>query len=72
LNKSLTALNALPLLILKIFEYKLVIVPVVDVNVVIAPVGVVIDGIDKATLELINQEKLELLVFIKPNVLELL
>jgi hypothetical protein len=57
---------------LKIFEYKLVIDPLVEVNVVIVPDGVVIDGIVKAPLELINQEKLELLVFIKPNVLELL
>jgi hypothetical protein len=56
------------LLILKIFEYKLLIVPVVEVNVVIAAVGVVIDGIVAAPDELMNHDEAELDVFINPNV----
>jgi hypothetical protein len=53
---------------LKIFEYKLVVVEVVEVNVVIVPDGVVIDGIVAAPDELINHDKAELETFIKPNV----
>ena len=68
LNKSFEDLNALPLLILKIFEYKLEIAPVVEVNDVIAPVGVVNDGSVAAPDELINHDEAELDVFIKPNV----
>jgi hypothetical protein len=68
LNKSLTALNALPLLILKIFEYKLVIVPVVDDNVVIVPDGVVIDGIVAAPFWFTNHDLVESETLIKPNV----
>jgi hypothetical protein len=68
LNKSLTALNALPLLILKIFEYKLVIVPVVDDNVVIVPDGVVIDGIVAAPFWFTNHDLVESETLINPNV----
>ena len=49
-------LNELPLLILKIFEYKLVIDPVVDVNVVIVPDGVFNDGNDAEPDEFIDHD----------------
>ena len=55
---SLVALLVLLLLTANIFEYKLVIVPVVEVN----------DGSVAAPDELINQDEAELVVFIKPNV----
>ncbi len=45
-------------------DVNVVIAPVVEVNVVTVPVGVVIDGIVKASLEFINQEKFEFTVFI--------
>ena len=60
------------MLIAKISLYKLLIVPVVEVNVVIAPVGVVNDGIVADPDEFIDHDEAKLDVFIWPNTLELL
>ena len=68
MNKSLADLKLVPLLILRIFEYRLVIEPVVEVNDVIVADGEVIDGIVKAPFWFINHDKVELDVFINPNV----
>ena len=54
----------MPLLILKILLYKLEIAPVVEVNDVIVPDGVLIDGIVADPDEFINHDEAELVVFI--------
>ena len=58
--------------IVPVVEVNVVIVPVVEFNVVIVPDGVLIDGIVADPDEFINHDEAELVVFIKPNVLELL
>ncbi len=67
MNKSLTDLKLVPLLILKILLYKLVIELLVEANVVIVPV--VDDNVGKVALPelFIDQFKAELLVFICPK-----
>jgi hypothetical protein len=60
----LVALLVLLLLTANILEYKSLIAPVVDVNVVIAAVGVVNDGNDAEPDEFIDHDEAELLVFI--------
>ncbi len=56
------------LLTAKILEYKLVIVPVVEVNVVIVPDGVFYDGNCAFPELFISHELFDLDVFIFPNV----
>ena len=68
----MVALLVLLLLTANISEYKLVIVPVVEANVVIAPDGVFNDGNCAFPELFISHELFELDVFIWPNTLELL
>jgi hypothetical protein len=68
LNKSLAALNALPLLIDKIFEYKLVIDPLVELNDVIVADGEVITGMFKFPFWFTNHDLFESETLINPNV----
>ena len=68
LNKSLADLKDDPLLMLKIFEYKFVIDPLVEVNDVIVANGVVILGMFKFPFWFTNHDLVESETLINPNV----
>ena len=68
MNKSLGDLNALLLLILRIFEYKLVIDALFEVNEEIVADGVFNDGMFKFPFWFINHDLVESETLIKPKV----